>query len=202
MILPFTLDPEVTSVYRDASKVRAVVKRMSEPTAQKDFTYHGKTSAGDITEHRILEIQELGDLGTPYTNAIWYFNHHTTEAVSELDSHIEHWDIVTKHLGRENVFERVEGFISRTRERILPACFAIHEADTDDQAQRSYREMSDRWMKQCSSQSQNYRVEKNVASRSQKHAIRQAEIAAAKVTLQGFRDHMAAWVKEVQTQIQ
>lgn len=202
MILPFTLDPEVTSVYRDASKVRAMVKRMSEPTAQKDFTYHGKTSGSAITEHRIREIQELGDLGTSYTNATWYFSHHSSEAVSELDSQISGWDFMSKHLGREDVFGRVDGFVTRTRERILPACFAIDEADINGQARKSYQELCDRWMKQCSSQSQNYRVEKNVAPRSQKHAIRQAEIAAAKVTLQGFRDGMAAWVKEVQTQIQ
>jgi len=202
MILPFMLDPEVTSVYRDASKVRAMLKRMSEPTAQKDFTYHGNSKAGDITEHRILEIQELGDLGTPYTNAVWYFNHHTAEAVSGLDSHLDQWDFMAKHLGREDVFRRVEGFMTRTRKRILPACFAIHEADADGQAQKTYQDMFERWMKQCSSQSQNYRVEKNVASRSQKHAIRQAEIAAAKEILEGFRGDLSGWVKEVQTQIQ
>lgn len=198
----FKLDPNVVSVYRTAPAVRSVVLRMADSKPQADFTYHERSKDGGITEHRIREIQELGDLGTPYTNATWYFSHHTTEAVSELDSHIEHWDFMAKYLGREDVFKRVEGFINRTGKRILPACLAIHEADTDDQAQKSYREMCERWMKQSCSQSQNYRVEKNVASRSQKHVIRQAEIAAAKVTLQGFRDDMAAWVKEVQTQIQ
>ena len=202
MILPFMLDPEVTSVYRDASKVRAMVKRMSELTAQKDFTYHGKTSGSAITEHRIHEIQELGDLGTAYTNAVWHFSHHSSEAISELDSQISGWDFMAKFLGRGDVFKRVEGFINRTRERILPACFAIHEADADGQAQKTYQDMYERWMKQCSSQSQNYRVEKNVASRSQKHARRQAEIAAAKEILEGFRGDLSGWVKEVQTQIQ
>ena len=202
MNTPFKLDPDVVSGYKTAQAVRSVMHRMGSLNNQADFTYHGKTSAAGITEHRIREIQALADLGTTYTDGLSYFRRHASEAISALDSHLEHWAFMTKHLGRENVFERVEGFISRTRERILPACFAIHEADTDDQAQRSYREMSELWMKQCSSQSQNYRVEKNVAPRSQKHAIRQAEIAAAKVTLQGFRDDMAAWVKEVQTQIQ
>lgn len=202
MITPFTLDPKVVSVYRTASAVRSVMYRMGGLNNHADFTYHGKASGSAITEHRIREIKELGDLGTSYTNATWYFSHHSSEAVSELDSQISGWDFMSKHLGREDVFGRVNGFVTRTRERILPACFAIDEADINGQARKSYQEMCDRWMQQCSNQSQHYRVEKNVAPPSQKHAIRQAEIAAAKVTLQGFRDDMAAWVKEVQTQFQ
>jgi hypothetical protein len=202
MILPFTLDPEVVSEYRTAPAVRSAMKRFDGPKPQGDFTYHGKSKAGGITEHRIREIQELGDLGTPYTNAVWHFSHHSSEAISELDSQISGWDFMAKFLGRGDIFKRVEGFIIRTRERILPACFAIHEADADGQAQKTYQDIYERWMKQCSSQSQNYRVEKNVASRSQKRSIRQAEIAAAQEILEGFRGDLSDWINEVQAQIQ
>jgi hypothetical protein len=202
MNTPFKLDPDVVSGYKTAQAVRSVMHRMGSFNNQADFTYHGKTSAAGITEHRIREIQALADLGTTYTDGPSYFQRHASEAISALDSHLEHWDLMTKHLGRENVFKRVEGFINRTRERILPACFAIHEADSDECASASYQEMCDRWMKHCGKNSQFYREEKMCSSRAQKNAIRQAEIAAAKVTLQAFRDELAAWVDEVQAQIQ
>jgi len=202
MITPFTLDPDVVSGYKTAQTVRSVMHRMGSLNNKTDFTYHGKTSASGITEHRIREIQELADLGTPYTNAVWHFSHHTTEAVSELDSHLGHWDLMGKYLGREAVFKRGQGFIVSTHKRILPACFAIHDADTDDQAQRSYRAMSDRWMNHCAKKCQFYREQKMCSSQAQKRSIRQAELADAKEALKGFRDDLVAWINEVQGQIQ
>ena len=83
MIEPFKLDPEVVSVYRTAQSVRLVVQRMGDSKDNNVFTYHGKNEVGGIAEHRIREVQEFGNLGTTYTNAVWYFSHHTTEAISE-----------------------------------------------------------------------------------------------------------------------
>jgi len=94
MIISFTLDPEVVSVYRSAPAVRSVVKRFDGPKPQGDFTYHGKSKAGGITEHRIREIEEFGDLGTTFTNAAEFFNRHAMAATSELDSHLDKWDFM------------------------------------------------------------------------------------------------------------
>jgi len=161
MIIPFKLDPNVASTYRTAQTVRSVANRMGGANNKGDFTYHGQTGDGGITEHRIREIQECGDLGATYTNAYWYFSHHTSAAVSELDSHLDQWDFMAKHLGRDDVFERVDGFITRTGERIDPACFSIHEADIDGQAKKSYQDVCERWVKRCSSKSQSYKGLKN-----------------------------------------
>jgi hypothetical protein len=202
MIIPFKLDPNVASTYRTAQTVRSVVHRMGGAHNQANFTYHGQTDEGGIREHRIREIQEFGDLGTSYTNAFWYFSHHTSAALSELDTQIGHWDYMTKNLGREDVFKRVGGFITRTSERIEPACFAIHEADIDRQSQKSYQDVCDRWVKRCSSESQSYKGQKNLSSKNKRCAIRQAEIAAAREILEGFRGDLAAWVSEMNAQIQ
>jgi hypothetical protein len=202
MIIPFKLDPEVVSTYRTAKTVRSVVHRMGGANNQGDFTYHGKSKDGGIKEHRIREIQECGDLGTSYTNASSYFSHHTTAAVSELDSQLDQWDFMAKHLGRGDVFERVDGFITRTGERIDPACFAIHEADIDGQAKKSYQDVCDRWAKRCSCESRSYKVQKNLATKSQRGAIRQAEVAKAKEILEGFRGDLAAWLSQINAQIQ
>lgn len=202
MIIPFKLDPNVASIYKTAQTVRSVVHRMGGVNNQEDFTYHGKSKDGGIKEHRIREIQERGDLGTPYTNAFWYFSHHTSAALSELDTQIGHWDYMTKNLGRENVFKRVGGFITRTGERIEPACFAIHEADIDRQSHKSYQDICDRWAKRCSSESQSYKSQKNLATKNQRRAIRQAEVATAKEILEGFRDDFSAWVGVINAQIQ
>lgn len=202
MITPFTLDPEVVSVYRSAPTVRAVVLRMADSKPQADFTYHGRSKEGGIAEHRIREVQEFGDLGTTYTNAVWYFSHHTTEAVSELDSHIEHWNLMAKYLGREVVFKRIEGFINRTGERILPACFAIHEADINDQAKKSYQEIEERWTAKNTEQRHFYQAKRNSDLPYQKQVIRKQEIEVAKATLMGFREDVSAWVTLVKTQFE
>ena len=202
MIIPFKLDPTVASTYRAAQTVRSVVHRMGGAHNHGNFTYHGQTDEGGITEHRIREIQEFGDLGTSYTNAFWYFSHHTSAALSELDTQIGHWDYMTKNLGREDVFKRVGGFIARTGERIEPACFAIHEADIDGQAKKSYQDVCERWAKQCFSESQSYKGQKKLATKNQRLAIRQAEAATAKEILEGFRGDFVAWVNEVDVQIQ
>ncbi len=202
MIIPFKLDPNVASIYKTAQTVRSVVHRMGGVNNQEDFTYHGKSKDGGIKEHRIREIQERGDLGTPYTNAFWYFSHHTSAAVSELDSHIDQWDFMAKHLGKGDVFKGVGGFITRTGERIEPACFAIHEADIDGQAKKSYQDVCDRWAKRCLGESQSYKDQKNLATKNQRRAIRQAEVAAAREILEGFRGDLAAWVGVINAQIQ
>ena len=202
MIEPFKLDPEVVSVYRTAQSVRLVVQRMGDSKDNNVFTYHGKNEVGGIAEHRIREVQEFGNLGTTYTNAVWYFSHHTTEAVFELDSHIEHWDLMAKYLGREVVFKRIEGFINRTDERILPACFAIHEADINDQAKKSYQEIEERWTANNTEQRHFYQAKRNSASPYQKQVIRKQEIEIAKATLMGFREDVSAWVALVKSQLE
>ena len=202
MIIPFTLDPEVVSVYRSAPTVRSVVLRMADSKPQADFTYHGRSKEGGIAEHRIREVQEFGDLGTTYTNAVWYFSHHTTEAVSELDSHIEHWDLMAKYLGREVIFKKIEGFINCTGGRILPACFAIHEADINDQAKKSYQEIEERWTANNTEQRHFFKAKRNSASPYQKQVIRKQEVEIAKTTLMGFREDVSAWVALVKSQLE
>lgn len=202
MITPFALDPDVVSGYKTAQAVRSVMHRMGGLNNKSDFAYHGRTSSGGITEHRIREIQELGDLGTTYTNGPSYFQRHASEAVNALDSHLGQWDFIAKYLGREDVFKRVEGFINRSHERILPACFAINEADINDRVQKSYQEMCDHWIGQCRIRRQIYHGEKQVAAQSLKRVLRQAEIAAAKEILEGFRGDLSAWVEEIRAQIQ
>ncbi len=202
MIIPFKLNSNVASTYITGQTVRAVVHRMGGANNQEDFTYHGKSKDGGIKEHRIREIQECGDLGSPYTNAYWYFSHHTGEAISELDSHLDQWDFMAKHLGNDDVFKRVEGFMARTGERIEPACFAINEADIDGQAKKSYQDVCDRWTKRCSSERQSYKDQKNLTTKNQRRAIRQAGVAAAKEILAGFRGDLSAWVSEINGQIQ
>jgi hypothetical protein len=202
MIIPFTLDPEVVSVYRSAPTVRSVVLRMADSKPQADFTYHGRSKEGGIAEHRIREVQEFGDLGTTYTNAVWYFSHHTTEAISELDSHIEHWDLMAKYLGREVIFKKIEGFINCTGGRILPACFAIHEADINDQAKKSYQEIEGRWTAKNTEQRHLYQTKTKSATTSQKQVIRKQEIKVAKESLMGFREDVSAWVALVKSQLE
>jgi hypothetical protein len=109
---------------------------------------------------------------------------------------------MAKHLGGNDVFERVDGFITRTGERVDPACFAIHEADIDGQAKKSYQDVCDRWAKRCSSERQSYKDQKNLTTKNQRRAIRQAEVAAAKEILAGFRGDLDAWVSEINGQIQ
>ena len=202
MIIPIKLDPNVVSTYRTAKTVRPVVKRFDARKDQGDFTYHGKSKDGGIKEHRIREIQKFGDLGTSYTNAFWYFSHHTSSAFSELDNHIGHWDYMAKTLGREDIFKRVGGFITRTGERIYPACFAIHEADINGQARNSYQDVCDRWAKRSFTESQSYKDQKRLATKSQRREIREAEVAAAKDILEGFRGDLAAWLSQVSAQLQ
>jgi hypothetical protein len=202
MITPFTFDPEVVAIYRTAQTVRSVVQRMDGSKVQRDFTYHGKSKECGITEHRIREIIEIGDLGTTITNGPWYFNHHTTEAISELDSHLDKWDFMKKHLARVDVFKRVYGFIERARERIHPACYAIRDADTSGYALNSYQEIEGRWIAQSIRKQKFYQARKQLASQNIKYAVRQEEIAAAEEVLIGFKYDVTNWINSVKSQIE
>jgi len=202
MIMPFKLDPEVVSVYRTAQSVRSVVQRMGDSKDNNVFTYHGKNEAGGIAEHRIREAQEFGDLGTTFTNANWYFNHHTTETLSELDSHICHWELMSKFLGRENALERVQAFVNRARERMYPVCYVISDADSNGHARSSYQEIEERWTAKNTEQRHFFQAKRNSASPYQKQVIRKQEIEVAKATLMGFREDVSAWVAMVKAQFE
>ena len=175
--------------------------RLEGDKAQVDFTYHGKLKQSGITEHRILEIQKFADLGTPWTNAPWYFEHHSKQAIIELESHIEHWDFMAKHLGREDIFIRVKDFIIRGGERIHPACFAISDADLNGSACKSYQKIEKYWYVENLRMREMFKAQKDIAPRYRKQAIRNEEIAAAKMVLTNFYIDASTWVDAVKNQM-
>ncbi len=203
MITPFTFDPEVAATYKTAEVTRSVVSKMGGLESDGDFPLYDPSRSSDIGERRILEIEQQSDFGTSYTNAPWFINHHTTEAINALNSHIDCWDFMSQHLGRINPFDRAKEFMSVCRnERVNPALYAIErELDPTGGARASYDRFEARWVEKIENDRQIFHNAKISSTNKVRAVVRVQEIAAAKASLVAFRDDLKGWFNEIQRQI-
>lgn len=202
MITPFTFDPEVAATYKTAEVTRSVVSKMGGLESDGDFPLCDPSRSSDIGERRILEIEQQSDFGTSYTNAPWFIHHHTTKAITVLNSHVDHWDFLSRYLVRINAFDEAEGFIRGSRSRVNPALYAIErELDPTGGARASYDHFEVRWVEKIENERQIFHNAKISSTNKVRAVVRVQEIAAAKASLVAFRDDLKAWVNEIQRQI-
>jgi len=202
MITPFTFDPEVAATYKTADIVRAVTSRMGGLDPEMDFPFYGPSKSPDIAAYRIREIEKFGDFGTTYSKAPWFIKHHTIQAITALNSHIDSWNFCSHYLGRSSIKKIIIGIIEISRDRMNPALHAIErELDPTGSARFFYNQFESKWVDKMMNESMHFKEVKAQSSKYLRKSIRKQELDSAKVILIGFRDDLEAWFHEVNLQI-
>jgi len=198
----FAFDPVVASIYKTADIVRAVTSRMGGLDPEMDLPFYDPSVSPGIDAHRIREIEQFGDFGTTYSKAPWFIKHHTIQAITALNSHIDSWDFSSHYLGRSSVKKIIIGFIETSRDRMNPALHAIErELDPTGSARFFYNQFESKWVDKMMNESMHFKEVKAQSSKYLRKSIRKQELDSAKVILIGFRDDLEAWFHEVNLKI-